>query len=121
MLMVHVDIQLQLCLIWKQVLDEISWRLAPQFLAKGETEKNSQKCFSNGRCSISKIRIWKNSCGSDNLTQSFNFNRSFIILCWKLPLDVWLCSLWQKLQSRQKGRKNSWTRSHRSTLIMRKL
>ena len=25
---------------------------------------------------------------SDNLTQSFDFNRSFIILCWKLPLDV---------------------------------
>ena len=33
MLMVHVDNQLQLSLIWKQVLEEISWRLAPQFLA----------------------------------------------------------------------------------------
>ena len=62
-------------------------------------KKIHRKCFSNGRCSISKIRIWKNSCGlsktldfnplcSDNLTQSFDFNRSFIILCWKLLLYV---------------------------------
>ena len=58
---------------------------------------------------------------SDNLTQSFDFNRSFIILCWKLLLYVQLCSLWQNTQSRQKGRKNSWTRSHQLTLIMRKL
>lgn len=58
---------------------------------------------------------------SDNLTQSFDFNRSFIILCWKLLLYVQLCSLWQNTQCRQKGRKNSWTRSHQLTLIMRKL
>ena len=44
-------------------------------------KKIHRKCFSNGRFSILKIRIWKNSCGlskphnfnslcSDNLTQS---------------------------------------------------
>ena len=95
-------------------------------------KKIHRKCFSNGRCSISKIRIWKNSCGlsktldfnplcSDNLTQSFDINRSFIILCWKLLLYVQLCSLWQNTQCRQKGRKNSWTRLHQLTLIMSKL
>ena len=31
-------------------------------------EKIHRKCFSNGRCSISKIRIWKNSCGLSKTT-----------------------------------------------------
>ena len=41
--MVRVDIQLLLCLIWKQPLEEMSGRLAPQFLALGWNGKESQK------------------------------------------------------------------------------
>ena len=99
--MVHVDNQLQLSLIWKQVLEEISWRLAPQFLASGwNGKKFTENAFPMEDVQFQKSEFGKivvdcpkphdfNPLCSDNLTHSFDFNGSFIILCGSCPL---MCS-----------------------------